>query len=58
MALLGYSFAFLVLAAIVGGIVFPRLMRFLFIALAVFVGVAWLISAPPDKTPPRQELRR
>jgi hypothetical protein len=58
MALLGYSFAFLVLLGIVAWIVFPRLMRVLVIALFVFVGVAWLIDAAPDKTTTRQELRR
>ena len=58
MALLGYSFALLVLLAIVLAVLFPRLMRVLLIALAVFVGVAWLIDAAPDKTTPRQELRR
>jgi hypothetical protein len=56
MAVLGYSFAFLVLLGIVAWIVFPRSMRFLALALALFVGVAWLIG-PPDKTTPRQELR-
>jgi hypothetical protein len=59
MALLGYSFAFLVLLGIVAWIVFPRLMRFLFIALVVFVGALWLIDATPSSPPAqRQELQR
>ena len=59
MALLGYSFAFLVLLGIVTWIVFPRLMRWAFIALCVFVGVAWLVDSPPPAPPPHHhELRR
>jgi peptidoglycan/LPS O-acetylase OafA/YrhL len=50
---------FFLLVLILFAILFPRLMRFLVIALFVFVGVTWLIDAAPDKTtPPRQELRR
>jgi hypothetical protein len=59
MALLGYSFAFLLLLLIVAWIVFPRLMRFLALALAVFIGIAWLNGSTSDTpTPPRHELRR
>jgi hypothetical protein len=59
MAVLGYSFAFLVLLGIVAWIVFPGLMRWAFIAVCVFVGVAWLIGSTSDKTtPPRHESRR
>jgi hypothetical protein len=49
---------FFLLVLILFAILFPRLMRFLFLVLFVFVGVAWLIDAPPDKTTPRRELRR
>jgi hypothetical protein len=50
---------FFLLVLILLAILFPRLMRALFIAVFVFVGVAWLIDAPPDKTTSRgQELRR
>ena len=58
MALLGYSLAFLVLLSILAWMVFPRLTRFLMIALALFIGVAWLIDAPPDKTTTREETER
>jgi hypothetical protein len=58
MALLGYSFAFIVLLGIVAWIVFPRLMRWAFIALCVFVGVAWLVDSPPSSRPQRQEQSR
>lgn len=51
MALLGYSLGFVLVLGIVAWIVFPRLMRALLIALALFVGAAWLIDAAPDKTP-------
>jgi hypothetical protein len=49
--------AFFLLLLIVLWIVFPRLMRFLALALALFVGVAWLIDAPPDKTMQREDSR-
>jgi glucose uptake protein GlcU len=44
MALLGYSFGFLLALGIVAWIVFPRAMRALIIALCVFVGVAWIVG--------------
>ncbi len=47
MALLGYSFAFLVLLAIAAWIVFPRLIRFLALALLVFVGAAVVLNSRP-----------
>jgi Flp pilus assembly protein TadB len=57
MAVLGYSFAFLVLLGVVAWIVFPRLMRVLFIAVAAFVGVAWLMGSLPDKTTAQHQER-
>jgi hypothetical protein len=46
------------LVLIVFSVVFPRFLRGGLIALAVFVGVAWLIGSAPDKTmPPRHESR-
>jgi Flp pilus assembly protein TadB len=56
-ALLGYSFGFLVLLGIVAWMVFPRLMRWTFIALCVFVGVAWLMGSLPDKTTAQHQER-
>ena len=58
MALLGYSLGFLVALGIVLVILFPRLMQFLALALALFVGAAWLIDAPPDKTTTREDSRQ
>jgi hypothetical protein len=39
-------------------ILFPRFMRALFIALLVFVGVAWLIDASPASRSPRRRRRQ
>jgi hypothetical protein len=49
---------FFLLVLILLAILFPRLMRWTLIALAVFIGVALLMDAAPDKTKPRHELRR
>jgi hypothetical protein len=50
--LLGYSLAFLVVLGIVAWIVFPRLMRALFVALLVLLGVSWIVGSMDQTTPP------